>query len=56
MPSSRHEGKASSSLVYEHLRPHEEPLLWVSDAAAWAVGASREWRKRVSRIIYDRSA
>lgn len=38
-------------LVYEHLRPHEEPSLWISDAVAWCHGAGGGWRRRVSPII-----
>ena len=45
------QGKASLDLVYEHLRPYEEPLLWVSDAAAWAVGAGGDWHSRVTPIV-----
>lgn len=45
------QGKASLDLVYEHLRPYEEPVLWVSDAVAWAVGAGGDWRSRVNRIV-----
>ena len=47
----QHQGKASLTLVYEHLRPYEEPLLWVSDAVAWAVGAGGDWQERVSRMV-----
>ncbi len=28
----------------EHMRAHEEPLLWLPDALAWAYGASADWR------------
>ena len=34
-----------------HLSPYEEPLLWVSDAVAWAVGAGGDWRRRVEPMI-----
>jgi hypothetical protein len=29
----------------------KKPLLWVSDAAAWAVGASGDWQSRVSPVV-----
>jgi hypothetical protein len=31
--------------------PDEEPLLWVSDAVAWAMGAGGDWRRRVEPMI-----
>lgn len=34
-------------LTFEHVRPTEDPLLWVPDCLAWAVGAGGEWRRRV---------
>jgi len=37
-------------LNFEHLRPHGDPLLWVPDAFAWAVGARGEWLGRVRGI------
>jgi hypothetical protein len=38
-------------LGYEHFRPHEDPMLWASDAIAWSYGAGGEWRRRVSGLI-----
>jgi hypothetical protein len=38
-------------LSYAHLRPHEEPLLWVPDAIAWSYGAGGEWRRRVASVV-----
>jgi hypothetical protein len=35
-------------MIYEHLRPFEEPLLWIPDAIAWAWGAGGDWRRRIS--------
>ena len=49
--SMQRHGRASLALVYERLRPYEEPLLWVSDATAWAVGAGGDWQRRVAPII-----
>lgn len=44
-------GGAPAHLVYDHMRAHEEPLLWVADAAAWAYGARGEWRPRTAGLI-----
>jgi hypothetical protein len=38
-------------LYYDHMKPHEEPLLWVSDAVAWCVAKGGDWRKRVEPVI-----
>jgi hypothetical protein len=39
------------TLSYEHVRSHEEPALWISDAVAWCFGAGGEWRRRIEPII-----
>lgn len=39
------------SMAYEHLRPHEEPLPWASDAVAWCVGAGNDWRRRLAGLL-----
>jgi len=44
-------GTGPAGLVYEHMRPHEEPLLWPSDAVAWAYGAGGDWRRRVDPLL-----
>ena len=44
-------GDAPEDLIYDHMRAHEEPLLWVADAVAWAYGARGEWRPRVAGLI-----
>jgi len=44
-------GGAPAGLVYDHLPPHEEPLLWIADAIAWAHGARGEWRPRINSMI-----
>lgn len=41
----------ADTLAYEHLQPHKEPLLWVSDAVAWCVMKGGDWRHRVDPII-----
>lgn len=43
--------KAGGELNYEHFRPAEDPLLWVSDALAWCYGAGGEWRRRVGVLL-----
>lgn len=32
---------SKSGLVHEHLRPYEDPLLWLPDAVAWCHGAGQ---------------
>lgn len=38
----------SPRLTYEHLEPAHEPLLWLPDAYAWAVGAGGDWSTRAA--------
>ncbi|MFD7847105.1 hypothetical protein ACFV4K_29775 [Nocardia sp. NPDC059764] len=38
---------------YEHKRPNQEPLLWVSDAVAWCFAKGGEWRLRVKPLIKE---
>ena len=38
------------TVYLEHLRPFEEPLLWIPDALAWAHTAGGEWRQRIAEI------
>ncbi|HEY6746725.1 MAG TPA: hypothetical protein VI357_13525 [Mycobacteriales bacterium] len=38
-------------LSYQHLRPYEEPMLWVSDAVAWCYGAGGGWRRRALPLV-----
>ncbi|MDU0294560.1 hypothetical protein [Saccharothrix longispora] len=40
-------------LDHEHFRPHEDPMLWASDAIAWCYGAGGEWRRRVACLLED---
>lgn len=42
---------AIDELDYEHMRPSEEPILWIADAVAWAFGAGPTWRRRVDGIV-----
>jgi hypothetical protein len=34
------------AMTYEHLRKHEEPLLWLADGFAWAEGKGGYWAER----------
>ncbi|WP_309116952.1 hypothetical protein [Saccharothrix sp.] len=43
-------GKAED-FSYEHFRPHEDPLLWLSDSIAWCYGVGGEWRRRVQGLV-----
>lgn len=38
-------------LTYRHAGPYEEPLLWVPDAVAWAVGRGGDWRRRSESLL-----
>jgi hypothetical protein len=38
-------------LVFGHATPYEEPLLWVPDAVAWAVGRGGDWRRRCAAVL-----
>lgn len=42
------------TLKYKHALPHEQPLLWVSDALAWCYAKGGDWRRRVDPIIENR--
>ena len=44
-------GAAPADLAYVHLRARDEPLLWVSDAVAWAYDAGPRWRPRAELLI-----
>jgi hypothetical protein len=43
--------QVGATLTYEHLRGHEEPLLWIPDAVAWAYGAGGDWPRRVEPLL-----
>ena len=43
---------ATGSVDVQHLRPHDEPLLWIPDVIAWAYGkGTKEWRSLVEPLI-----
>lgn len=44
----------SSELQYQHVAPHEHPLLWVSDAVAWCYSNGGDWIRRVDTIVDSR--
>ncbi|MGN2642498.1 hypothetical protein ACTD5D_41255 [Nocardia takedensis] len=45
--------EVAETLRYHHKRPHEEELLWVSDAVAWCWAKGGGWRDRVRPIVTD---
>ena len=42
-----------STLDYQHVGPHEHPLLWVSDAVAWSFYCGGDWLRRCSPIVNE---
>lgn len=36
--------------TYDHLRDHEEPLLWLADGISWCWNRGGDWRERLSGI------
>jgi hypothetical protein len=38
-------------LVYEHLTPRVEPLLWIPDAVAWCWSKGGWWREGVDPLV-----
>jgi hypothetical protein len=42
---------AVDKMVYEHLRSHEDPALWIPDVLAWCHGAGGDWRRRIAQIV-----
>ena len=47
----RRDGLLPPQAVYEHVLPHEEPLLWVADAVAWAWGAGKDSKRRIGPVV-----
>lgn len=37
-----------STMTYEHMRPHEEPLLWFADGVGWCWGAGGTYRQTLT--------
>ncbi|WP_434452639.1 hypothetical protein [Lentzea sp. E54] len=48
--------KFGGTFTYEHLKPAEDPLLWISDAIAWSYGAGGDWRRRACDLIGEVAA
>lgn len=44
---------ATGNLEYGHRRPHEEPLLWVSDAVAWCHQKGGDWIRLASPLVQE---
>jgi hypothetical protein len=44
-------GRFPENATYEHLRPHEEPPLWVADDVAWFHGAGADWSRRIETMV-----
>ena len=42
---------SGSTLTFRHVHPHDEPLLWVPDAIAWAIGKGGDWRRRAEPLV-----
>jgi hypothetical protein len=38
-------------LEFHHLRPVDDPLLWLPDCVAWAVGAGGEWKRAIDDLV-----
>jgi hypothetical protein len=38
-------------LSFQHLLPDNDPLLWLPDGFAWAVGAGGDWLRRVANSV-----
>ena len=41
----------TGELTFGHSSAYEEPLLWVPDAIAWAVGRGGDWRRRAEPLL-----
>ncbi len=44
---------AEPLLVFDHIEPLGEPVLWIADAVTWAVGAGAPWSKMVEGVVAD---
>ena len=41
----------STKFDYQHVGPHEHPLLWVSDAVAWSYTSGGDWSRRCAELV-----
>lgn len=39
-------------LSYEHMRAHEENLLWIPDAIAWSFAKGGDWTRRIRPMLH----
>lgn len=40
----------ADALLYDHMPPHGDPLLWIADALAWCSSAEGTWQARIEAI------
>ena len=38
-------------LTFEHRASRDEPMLWVADGVAWAIGARGPWPERLGAVL-----
>lgn len=48
--------RGPEEFTYLHVRPHEEPLLWVSDAIAWCIQRGGEWAGMANDLVKARKS
>lgn len=41
----------NTDFTYRHAQPHEEPLLWVSDAVVWCFVKGGDWTRRSEALL-----
>lgn len=46
--------EAVDNLQYQHVSPHEHPLLWVSDAVGWCYSRGDDWMRRAEPLVEKR--
>lgn len=39
------------TLEFQHLWPTDDPLLWLPDCLAWAVGTGGEWKQMIDPVV-----
>lgn len=44
---------AEPVLVFDHVEPLGEPILWIADAVTWAVGAGAPWIKLIEGVVAE---
>lgn len=38
-------------VAFDHRPSRSEPLLWAADAVCWAIGAGRDWPRRIQPVV-----